>query len=95
MSDLGKLGVLEEFMRQRLWFIDVGQERRVVGMSIKIEPTGYLAVVKTISAEGPEVCFVGTKTLDGIRRNLLDRSERDTRKWREDKYRVDKNSPSQ
>jgi hypothetical protein len=91
MTELGKLGVLEEFFAQQIWFLDVGVGRRVIGLTIKVEPTGYLAVIKAIGTGGPEVSFAGSQTLDGIRTKLSHSGGGLDLAWRQDKYRLDKN----
>lgn len=90
MSNIGKLGVLEEFFVQRLWFLNVGQDRRIIGCSIKVEPTGYLAVLKAITPAGRQVTFVGSKTLDGVRRHLEDPQKLGKQVWRDDLFGFDK-----
>lgn len=86
MDKLDKLLVLEEFFSQVVWFLDFGPSLRVVGASIKVEPTGYLLVLRAKSAEGPQVAFVGARTLDKLRTEVLDRAGSERLKWREDRY---------
>lgn len=88
MSD--KLLVLEEFFAQKIWFLELGMGIRVHGCSIKVEPQGYLLVIRARSAEGPKVAFVGKSTLDGLRRHLLGLDGTDTLKWRDDQFALDR-----
>lgn len=91
MSSLDKLEVLEDFFTQPVWFLEFGEGRRLVGITVKVEPQGYLAVLKCISPEGPQVAFVGSSSLDGVRRKLRDAAHRGEIRWRDDKYKLDKN----
>lgn len=92
MSELDKLVVLEEFLRNRIWFCDFGANVRLVGMSIKIEPNGLFVILKAITAEGPVVAFTGATDLDGLRRKLQSPEGRSKLKWREDRFALDKNN---
>lgn len=90
MDKLDKLVTLDEFFQQKVWFLDFGPTIRLVGVTIKVEPTGYLAILRAITAEGPKVAFLGKKGLDKLRTALLDESGRDAIRWRDDKYKLDK-----
>lgn len=90
MDSLDKVQVLDEFFRQKVWFVDCGDSRRIVGVSIKVEPNGYLAIIKAISPEGPQVAFLGKKSLDKIRTALLSSDGRGALRWRIDEYQLDK-----
>ena len=85
-----KLLVVEEFFAQKIWFLDVGEGVRVCGASIKVEPSGYLLVLKGRSAEGPKVTFIGAGTIEGIRRKLLNSAENGGPEWRVDKFAFDR-----
>lgn len=89
-GELDKLVVLEEFFAQKLWFLELGDGRRVSGASIKIEASGYLLIIKARSAEGPQVAFVGAGSLTGIRSKLLLAENGSSLKWRADQYALDR-----
>lgn len=90
MDKLDKLLVLEEFFARKMWFLDLGDGRRVSGASIKVEPSGYLLVLKARSAEGPQVAFVGASSISGIRSKLLASGLTETLKWRIDQFALDR-----
>lgn len=90
MSELDKLLVLEEFYAQQIWFLDFGGNRRLMGVSIKVDPSGILAILKAISPEGPQVAFVGASTFDQVRRKLSGTESRNTIKWRADQFALDR-----
>lgn len=85
-----KLVLFDDLCRGPLWL--AGQELglRVMGVSIKVEPTGYLVVFRAVTAEGPRVAFVGCGTLQQVYRALQDVGSVPLSKWREDKYALDK-----
>ncbi len=66
-EELDKLRVLDDFLQNQIWFTDVGALRRLTGVTIKVEPSGYLAVIKAVTAEGPEVAFMGFSQIDKLR----------------------------
>ena len=90
MSEHYKFDVLEEFYARKVWFLDIGDGKRMSGLTIKCEPTGYLAILKAISAEGPKVAFLGANTLDKIRTVLCSPKGLAELKWRDDQYRLDR-----
>lgn len=79
-----------EFFRSKLWYVDWQNGERLIGCSLKVEPTGYLAILKFISAEGPKVGFCGGKTIEGVFRTLSSDAGRKAIKLREDQYALDK-----
>lgn len=89
-NGLDKLLVLEEFFAQKIWFLDVGEGVRICGATIKVEPSGYLLVLKGRSSEGPKVSFVGAGSLSGIRSKLLANALNGGVKWRVDQYALDR-----
>lgn len=88
-DELDKLLVLEEFYGQKLWFLDLGGDQRVYAASIKVEPSGYLLILRARSAEGPQVAFVGARSLSEIRRKVLGFEGNSTLKWQADKFALD------
>lgn len=86
---LDKLLVVEEFYAQKLWFLDLGSGVRVYGATLKIEPSGYLLVIKARSAEGPQVAFVGAQSLAAVRNKLLQAEGNGSLVWRTDKFALD------
>lgn len=89
MADLDKLMVLEDFLRQGVWFLDWLGGARLTGITIKVEPAGKLVILKAITAEGPKVAFVGAGTLDAFRRKVTNREERESINWRVDQFALD------
>ena len=89
-QELDKLQVLEEFLARGMWFLELGEGVRVSGATIKVEPSGYLLVLKARSAEGPKVAFVGAGTLDGMRRKLVSGAQQGTLAWRVDQFALDR-----
>lgn len=87
---LDKLRVVEDFFAQGLWLIDVEKGPRIIGMSIKVSPSGMLAVVKAVSSEGPMVTFVGAPTLEGLYRKLQTTLASNAVKWRPDQFALDR-----
>ena len=85
-----KLLVLEEFYAQKIWFLKLEDGKRIYGASIKVEPSGYLLVLKARSAEGPQVAFIGGGTLDGLRKKLLAFGGDNQPRWRQDKFALDR-----
>jgi hypothetical protein len=79
-----------EWFRNGLWFASWSNGERLVGLTIKVEPTGYLAILKFITAEGPKVGFYSSKTLEGVFRGLSSDKGREAVRLREDKYALDK-----
>ena len=91
MAALDKLKVLEDWLLGGVWFEDLGTEFRLVGITIKIQPGGHLAILKAVTAEGPRVAFLQLRDIDRLRTLLRDAGGRDCLRWREDKYKLDKN----
>lgn len=91
MSDLDKLQVLEDWLTQGVWFEDFGTEIRLVGITIKVQPGGHLAVLRGITSEGPKVAFLQVAQIDRIRTMLRDGGSNGCVRWREDKFALDKN----
>lgn len=87
----GKLLILEEFFKHKIWFLDFGPEVRLVGCSLKIEATGLLLILRGVSAEGPVVAFSQETELDGFRKRCLALGGKPALKWRADQYRLDSN----
>lgn len=84
-----KMLAVEEFFKQALWFLDRTIDQRLLGLTIKVEPTGYLAIFRAITAEGPVVAFYQAQTLDEIRCRLVNNGGLESLKWRTDKYALD------
>lgn len=89
-----KLRNLEEFFATRMWFTEFEEPIRLTGVSIKVEPTGYLVILKGITAEGPRVAFVGVKQLDLFRRIMLGQVDHKVIKWRLDRFAIDEKAQS-
>ncbi len=85
-----KIRTLEDFYARAVWFLEFETGARVSGLTIKCEPTGYLAIIKAITAEGPKVAFLGARTLDKIRTVLSSPEGREKLKWRVDQYTLDR-----
>lgn len=86
-----KLQVLEQYFTHGYWMQTHEGISRIMGLTIKAEPSGYLAVVKAFSSEGPVVAFIGAPNLEGIYRKLAGAKGNGGLQWREDKYYLDKN----
>jgi hypothetical protein len=81
-----KLQAVDEFLKNGAWFLEFGGDKRVRGMTLKIEPTGYLLVLKVATPEGPQVAFYGCETLEKLYRFLQNGTENGSLKFREDRY---------
>lgn len=79
-----------EWFRNNLWFVDWPGGERLVGLTIKVEPTGYLLILRFISAEGPKVGFYGCQSLEKAFRALSSSTAREAIRLRPDKYALDK-----
>jgi len=86
-----KMQAFDDFRKGKLWFLGMEQGLRVVGVTIKVEPGGYLVVIKAITAEGPKIAFVGCGSLEQVYREIQGIDSLPLNKWREDKYALDKN----
>ena len=60
-KDLTNDQIIDEFFKNGLWFVDWPKPIRLTGVSVKVEPTGYLVILKGITAEGPVVAFKGAR----------------------------------
>jgi hypothetical protein len=87
VADVGLI-TLEEWFATKVWFLEWGNGHRLVDMSLKIQPGGYLLILRAISAEGPQVAFYQSYSLDGIRKGLGEVSGRNSLKWRPDKFKL-------
>lgn len=85
-----KLASIEEFMTRKIWFADNLGVRRLTGFSVKVEPNGFLAILKGISAEGPVVAFMSVPSLEKLFRSLTTTEGLEALKWRPDKFALDK-----
>ena len=90
MTGLDKLQIIEDFFKQTIWFQECGEGVRLVGASLKIEPTGMLLILRGISAEGPLVAFVGGRGLEEIWRKVNTSEKCKSLKWRTDHFALDK-----
>lgn len=86
----GKLELFDDLCRGPLWFSGQEEGFRLVGASLKIEPTGYLVILRAITAEGPRVAFVGAGTLEQVYRALKDLNSLPLEKWKVDRFALDK-----
>lgn len=87
-ESLDKLEIVDEFLRHQLWLQDLGEGRRLTGVSIKIRPEGYLVILKAISKEGHLVAFLGKGSLVKLYRCLQSGAGREALVWRPDKYKL-------
>lgn len=85
-----KMLAFDDLCRTNLWLQGMDQGLRIMGVTIKVESTGYLVVVKAISAEGPKVAFVGCKGIEQVYRELQQVASLPPKKWREDVFALDK-----
>lgn len=90
MEELDKLEVLEGWLQHGVWFVEFGDGVRLTGVSIKIQPSGHLAILKGITAEGPKVAFLQLPTIDKLRRKLSAGNGLESIRWRADKFALDK-----
>jgi len=90
MAELDKLGLVNEWFTYSMWISDWTPVSRLVGCSLKVETSGYLAILKGISAEGPMVAFVGEKSLVKLFEKLRSAKVRENLVWRPDIYAFDK-----
>jgi hypothetical protein len=81
-----KLQSVDEFFRTKAWFLQWQDGIRMTGYTLKIEPTGYLLVIKAISPEGPLVGFYGCETLEKLYRFLQNGTEGEGVRFRPDKF---------
>lgn len=86
MSDVSEV---DGWYRSGAWLADWGAGVRVIEIRLKITPTGGLAIVKGISAEGPVVTFYGGPGPGKVLRDLQSALVREGLKWRGDKYALD------
>lgn len=87
---LRKLETVEEFFLRGVWFLEFDIECRLTAVSIKCTPTGKLAILKAITAEGPQVAFCGADEFAGLWRKLNSAEGRSKLKWKPDCYALDK-----
>lgn len=88
-TGIDKLGLVNAWLTRDLWLQDIAGGKRLVGASLKIQPTGLLLVLKSISAEGPFVAFVGGNSLEKIMRKTQVGLDGGAMNWRIDQYRLD------
>lgn len=85
-----KLQLFDDFCRGPLWLMGAGTGSRIMGVSLKVEPTGYLLIIRAVTAEGPKVAFVGCATMEKVYRRLKDIDSLPLSKWKEDRYAFDR-----
>lgn len=90
-----KLVLMDEYLLQGLWREKFDEIARLVGVTIKVEPLGYLAVFKATGAEGPVVAFKTFRSLEEIYRSLKSTEGRASLRWRPDKFMLDKYAKSE
>jgi hypothetical protein len=89
MSELDKGVVIDDILLRRIYFYEWNQSVRLASISIKVDPTGVLAILKGITAEGPVVAFKGSTGIYKLCMQLRDKGVRETIKWRRDDYAID------
>lgn len=88
-KELTRDQLVDEFFKTSLWFVEWPSPIRLTGVTVKIEPTGYLLILKGITAEGPVVAFKGARSLWGACTDLRTKDTRYNITWRPDKYALD------
>lgn len=89
MKNATDLQLVEEFLTDNLWFLEMDSGIRIRGCSIKVEPSGFLVVLKGKSAEGPVVAFMGKSSLNKVVAALRTEAGRNALRWRQDKFAFD------
>jgi len=81
--------IFDEFFTRNVWLLEWEDGIRLTGLSLKCEFTGYLAVLRGISAEGPKVAFLSKPTLKQVYSNLKSKNGRGAVRWRPDRFKLD------
>lgn len=86
---MDKLSIVNEWLTRSLWIEGIGQHKKLTGVSIKVQPTGLLMILKAISPEGPVIAFVGGSSLEDIMRKVKATIADGGVRWREDRFAFD------
>lgn len=89
-----KIDIVEHFFSHAVWIMEFSDSVRLIGITIKVEPSGYLAVMKGLRGDGPIVGFIGARSLVGLYRDIQAKAANGGIKWRPDQFALDKISPS-
>lgn len=81
---------MDDVFVRSCWLKGAESGMRLHGVNIKVQPTGYLVILKVLTAEGPRVAFRQAGTIEAVGREVRDWDQITLKNWKEDRFFLDR-----
>ena len=90
IKELTDVQAMDDWFTSTCWFTEWPIPVRLAKVTIKVDPTGVLAIITGITSEGPVVGFFGASSVSKVWRSLSTEAGRAKVSFKEDKYKLDR-----